>query len=171
MPTTYTAIESIYVSGTQATVSFTNIPNTYTDLVVRYSARSTVSDTQDTIYIDFNNSGGTFYSYTEIQGSSSGVSASTSSNLSAVQTFGPLGATAIANAFSTGEVYIPNYKFADAKPFGWDTTNARYSSSERIHIVSGRWNDGSTITTIRFDLASGSFAANSNFHLYGIKKD
>ena len=49
-------ISSVTVgSGGASSIDFTSIPQTYTDLVVRWSTRGTAATVYDQVYVKFNN--------------------------------------------------------------------------------------------------------------------
>ena len=55
MATTFTKIASVSVgSGGAATMSFTSIPSTYTDIVVKLSARGDAGAISRSVYLTFN---------------------------------------------------------------------------------------------------------------------
>jgi len=80
MALTYTAIATTTVgSGGAASITFSSIPGTYTDLVVKASVRSNQGNIANSLTIQFNGSSANFTSRF-IEGSGSTVSSFTSTN-------------------------------------------------------------------------------------------
>ena len=71
MPATYTLIASNTLSSSAASVTFSAIPATYTDLVLRWSSRTDNASVVDVVLLEFNASGGTAYSTRRIIGTGS----------------------------------------------------------------------------------------------------
>ena len=167
MPTTYTLISSNVLSSIAASVTFSSIPATYTDLVVRFSTRA---DTSNQINLTVNaTSGGTAYSWTRLRGNGSTTASGRSSNDSS---FGLPGASvetaATANTFSSGEVYIPSYTASQSKPMGSFNTQEDNSTTSFINTNAGLYSSNTAISEIKLAAASGNFVSGSSFYLYGI---
>ena len=81
-------------SGGASSVTFSSIPATYTDLVVKYSSRSAGSGVYDSVQLSFNGApSGTSYSYTIGNSGAGGTAAGTA--------FEALGKTASSSTFIT----------------------------------------------------------------------
>ena len=171
MANTYTLIASNTLGSSAASVTFSSIPSTYTDLVVRYSARCNATVQYRLAYIEVN---ATASSYSETYLMSDGSSA-TSVRATAQPFIGYLrvpGTTAAANTFSNGEFYIPSYTASQNKPMS--VFDAAEDNSATGYILSEAvlWSNTDAITSIKFGLdGSGSLVSGSSFFLYGIKKD
>jgi hypothetical protein len=173
MPNTYTLISSNVLSSSAASVTFSSIPSTYTDLVLRMSARGTWGGATG-IYTEFNFNGDTssIHSWTMLTGYGSGgvVSARyTAQNFIAPNVFNGAGSTS--NTFTNIEMYVPNYagnKNKVASIFGVDENN---NTAAEIGAVAGLYSSTSAITSIsiRPDSGAGNFVSGSSFYLYGIK--
>ena len=153
-------------SGGSATITFSTIPSTYTDLKLIYSARNTVSGTQEFIKITFN-SNTSNYSLRSLQGN--GVSPQ--SNNWSFQWIGyAVGSTATASTFSSGEVYIPNYTSSSQKSFSGDNTAENNYSEYQSLLAANLWANTAAITSIDLTMQGGyNFVQYSSFYLYGIK--
>jgi hypothetical protein len=165
---TYTLIESQVLGSTTASVTFSAIPATYTDLVVRASVRSDRANTQDDVRITFNSTT-TNYSYTYLRGS---ASAATSSNAADPYAwFGNIpAATATSNTFGNGELYIPSYTASQNKPSSAIMAmENNVTSPVYLTGVANLWSNSAAISTIYLYLGFGSFVSGSSFYLYGIK--
>jgi hypothetical protein len=170
MPSTYTLISSNVLSSSAASVTFSSIPSTYTDLVLRMSARSDRA-TYTTRYWVLPNGATTSTSYTFINGvgNSTGSASATASKLYVSYL---LGANQLADTFTNAEVYIPNYAGSTKKPmssFGVEENNVA-SGEVEIAATAGLYNSTSAITSLTIGLDSTyNFVSGSSFYLYGIK--
>jgi asparagine N-glycosylation enzyme membrane subunit Stt3 len=170
MPNTYSLISSNVLTSTTASVTFSAIPNTYTDLVVRVSQRNdgTVGNF-DQLSIRLNASGTTTHSRTQLKGDGSAATSTRTSNASTMTLVdGSPTANATANTFASSEFYIPNYAGSTSKPvsgFNGAETNA---TAAELMVIAGLYNSTNAVTDITID-SSGSFVSGSSFYLYGIK--
>ena len=170
MATTYTLISSTTLGSTTASVTFSSIPQTYTDLLLKISPRTTNTSFGETIRIRPNNSTANG-SATILRGFSTGTSSYTYSNVLA--TNNSLGDTATASIFASIDVYIPNYTSSNYKSFSSDAVSEiNNATNGRQDIIASLWSNTAAITSLVFDNDAGSpfsFTANSTFYLYGIK--
>jgi hypothetical protein len=170
MATTYTLISSNVLTSSAASVTFSSIPGTYTDLVVRASVRSNRTDPQDSINLTFNGDASSVYSTTRFRGDGAGVTSNrTSGEAYALMAFGADGATATSNTFSNLELYIPSYTVSQNKPSSIFSVQEDNSTTAYIAATAPLWRNTSAITSIAFVPAIGPFASGSSFYLYGIK--
>jgi hypothetical protein len=170
MATTYTLISSVTVgSGGTSTIEFASIPQTYTDLVLKISARSNrTTAAYGTMTIQFNSSTSNF-TYRDLMGYTSGV-------ISNTDTVGlPAYASTdfqTANTFSNAELYIPNYTSSNNKSYSSDYVNENNSSASEAAImglIAGLWSNSAAITNIKLGFTSGfTFKQHSTAYLYGI---
>ena len=168
---TMTKLQTVYLSsGSQGTISFTNIPQNYTDLCVKVSVRSTYASTYyDNMILTFNGSS-SGYSFARGIGIGNGTSIDgpfvTQSNIY----IGEVPAvTATTSTFSNNEIYLPNYSGNTPKQVNVDKTLENTSTTYILGMVVGLWNNTSPINSINLSLASGSFAQFSEVTLYGVK--
>ncbi len=168
MPATYTLISSNVLSSAAASVTFSAIPATYTDLVVKFAARSAYADVWDGWNFYVNSVSNSVHSFTSIKGN--GATASSDNNSGGDSwynlNFIPA-ANATSNTFSNGEVYFPNYNSSTNKPgsiFQVGETN-----STTAYMAGGAllYNATSAITSITFR-CNANFVSGSSFYLYGI---
>ena len=165
MPT-YKAIASTTVgSGGASSITFSSIPQTYTDLVIKLSTRSGF----DWIRCQFNSSGGTAYSSRWLSGNgSSAGSGSSSGDSSARATI--VGQTDTANTFGNAEVYIPNYTSSNYKSLSGDGVSEANQTAAYAYLTASLWSNTSAITSITLTLENaGNFVQYSTATLYGIK--
>jgi hypothetical protein len=172
MALTYVAIASTTVpSGGQSNIEFTSIPNTYTDLVIRWSLRSTEANnfTDQGFRVTFNNTT-TGYDNQLLFGNLTTPGAATNSNVSALQWVYGNAANSTSSIFAIGEMYIPNYASGRVKSIGSDSFSENNNSGDTVRaFTAGFWNNTSAITSIKLATATGSWVEHSSATLYGIK--
>lgn len=166
MSTTMKLIAKQVLSTTAASVSFTGIPGTYTDLSLLVTARSSTSGAGvDYFSIRFNGVS------TDLSGRS--VYAQNSGTVGSI-TFAPYArlteSTFTANTFSSTSIYIPNYAGSTNKAFSVDTAQENNATTHLLDIVAGLWSSTAAITQVDLVPNVGSFASGSSFFLYGITK-
>jgi hypothetical protein len=162
-------ISSQTLGTAAASVTFSAIPATYTDLVLRMSLNVNIPSVDaDTFYTVFNNDTTTKYSTTFMFGDGSTVASSRQSNAA----FMNLGYNTIpseTNVFSNTEIYIPNYALSVTHPSS--TISAGEGTSFAfLAATAGRYNSATAITQIEIKNIYYSFIAGSSFYLYGISK-
>lgn len=162
---TYIKIASNTVgSGGAASVTFSSIPSTYTDLVVKLSLRNG-TNADNSLGMSFNASSANFTSK-YIQGSGSAAYSFSRSDYFQLAIVNESSSTA--NTFASADVYIPNYRSSNYKSFSIDTATENNSSSANMELVAGLWSNTAAITSITFTAGAGSFAQYSTATLYGI---
>lgn len=160
------AIQTVEVgSGGAAEIDFTNIPQTYTDLVIKLSVRSDRATLVDGFIIRFNNdttSGN--YSNRRLFGTGAAAVSDTSS--------APVffdASTATANTFGNAEIYIPNYTSSNAKSWSSDTVHENNATTAYAGIVAGLWTGTNAITSIKLTSeTSANFVQYTTATLYGV---
>lgn len=170
MPT-YTLIASNTLGSSAASVTFSSIPSTYTDLVLLGSTRTTQNDTEGTIKLTFNNDTGSNYSKTKLEGNGAGPSSTRESNVTSFMTrwYQP-GSLSTSNTFGTWQIYIPNYTSTGNKPFSLDNTaEGNITDPVDRSVTAGLYRGSSAISTIVVSSTSLNLASGSSFFLYGIK--
>lgn len=172
MPATYTLIASNTLSSSAASVTFSAIPATYTDLVLRMSSRQATSNTTDEMVIRYNGITTTTYSTTTVNGQGSTTYSFRASN----QTyFGDLGVSEgnspTASTFGSVEIYIPNYTVAAHIPSsGTSAIENNSATNNWVGATAGLWRNNGPVSSISITAGSSStFNSGSSFFLYGIK--
>ena len=170
MPTTYTLIASNTLSSSAATVTFSAIPNTFTDLVLKWSARSDrTGNDVNAIRIRFNSTT-SLYSSTELWNIGGSAGSSRNSSTSSISGMPTTAADATSNTFASGEIYLPSYLVSQNKPLsGFNAAENNSSSSYQINAVAGLWRYTNAITDVEFASSGFNFVSGSSFFLYGIK--
>jgi hypothetical protein len=172
MAHTYSKIATYTVgSGGVTTVSFLNIPQNYTDLLIKASVRNTRSGAAEAELRWTVNGSEVSYSNRLLQGN--GTSVSTGTTGTTYFYSGEIdAATATANTFGSAEIYIPNYSGSNYKSVSSDTVSENNATSAYATMTAGLRSNTAPITSISFYYtASGIWAQHSTFHLYGIKAE
>ncbi len=178
MPVTYTLIASNTLTSSAASVTFSAIPATYTDLILKYSARSSQSggifDNAITgQYLSINGApSGTSYSNTRVFTDGGTPVSDRRTDSDAVYDWHVPDADATSDTFNNAEIYIPNYTVAQNRPisiFSVAENNATAAGLLSIVGIAGLYRNTTTITSLRIYTAAGNFVSGSSFFLYGIK--
>ena len=166
MANTYTLINSSTVGvGGAASITFSSIPATYMDLLIKTSLRGSRSAINEGVNVSFNGSTSSF-TYRALQGNGSAAS---SFNSTAGYYTDTDGDTAAANTFGNGEIYIPNYAGSNNKSYSADSVAETNNTTIYMQLVAGLWSNTAAITSISFACTVGSFKEYSTAYLYGIK--
>jgi hypothetical protein len=173
MANTFTLISETVLSSSQATITFSSITSTYTDLVVRASVRCNGTgfpDTNDNLRFWFNNSLTNIYSNTYLEGTGSTTGSNTNSLSFIKGNYSANGSTSTSNTFSNIELYIPSYTVSQNKPLSLMTAQENNTTAAYIVATAGLFRSTTAISRIDIDSQNGnSFVSGSSFYLYGIK--
>lgn len=168
---TYQLISSITVgSGGAASMIFTSIPSTFTDLCLVTSARSNVAGTYGTgFYLEFNESAGTAYNTRAIEGYSTSAGSYTTSSAGFINLGAVVGTSQTANAFNSTKVYISNYAGSNNKSISIDNVQGNNSlTAWNNNLSAGLWSNNAAINQIKLTANTGNFVQHSTARLYGI---
>jgi hypothetical protein len=168
MPNTFELIASSTVgAGGAASIDFTSIPQTFTDLVLKVSARGNYAGVGGAFFLEFNGLT-TNLSSRVLEGSGSAVSSFTAA--SRIQNTGATNANNTANTFGNAEFYIPNYRGSTNKSVSVDGTGENNATENYSALTAGLWSNTSAITSIKLLInAASSIVQHSTAYLYGVK--
>lgn len=179
MANTFELIQATTLGSTQASIGFTVIPSTYTDLSVRISARSTAGGGTNWDPLLYRlNSATSGYSTKNLVGNASTTYSSTLTTATSSAAGGTWGrlmdygidtSNQTANTFSSVDIYIPNYAGSSQKSLSMDYAYETNATAAYMELVAGLYTGTSAVTQIDFALLTGSFAANTTAYLYGVK--
>lgn len=163
MANTFELIQAYTVgSGGQASIDFTVIPSTYTDLCLKLSVRST----DDYLTISFNNSSSNLSSRTLGANSSGAFTTSAITGL----TYGLSNSNSwTSNTFSNAEIYIPNYTSSTNKSYSVDAVTENNGTAITLGLTAGLWSNTAAINRITLTQASNNLLQYSTAYLYGVK--
>lgn len=168
-----TLISTVVVgAGGAASIDFTSIPGTYTDLMVVMSARNSSNvgaGSGRDIKININASGiGTSITNRILYGNGSTAASATNTTAQAGFT---VANDETASTFSNNSIYFPNYAGATNKSFSIDTVHELNATGNIMGILAGLWSNTAAITSLSFTMSSGgNFQQYSSATLYGITK-
>jgi len=170
MANTYTLIESKTLATAAANVTFTAIPSTYTDLLIKMSARSDVAGVRDFLYLQFNtDSAGSNYSYTDIVGTGTAAQSGSGGSLSPDRMGMLDGNTATTSTFGNTEIYIPSYTVSQPKPVGSFSILENNATTAYIGSYAYLWRNNAAVNQLVFTTANAAnFMIGSSFYLYGV---
>lgn len=168
MANTMKALQTITVgSGGVATVSFTNIPQNYTDLLVKVSGRTNQAGAVD-YYVVKINGASTNASSLVLYGNGSGASSTQSAS---DITFNAInGNTSTASTFGNSDFIIPNYVGSGTKLFMQDGVSENNATGGVFQfLTSGRSVITAPVTSMTLSQNFGSaFQQFTTFTLYGV---
>jgi hypothetical protein len=162
---TYTPIATTTLGTAAASVTFSSISGSYTDLVVI----SDCSVGSGTLYFGYQVGNGSVdtganYSYTYLLGSGSAASSGLVSSSTILEPFTNTGANNRLNVITSFENY------SNTTTYKTSLTRSNSPSDTRAVTASvGLWRSTSAINTIKiFSIAANNFNVGSTFTLYGI---
>jgi hypothetical protein len=159
MANTYEAIATQTLGSTTASVTFSSIPGTYTDLFIVCENLKYVTGDDDG-YVRFNGDTGNNYSWTQLNGSSSTPTSNRNSNTFGIRSINGMGTVSP----GTTLINVQNYSNATTNK----TTISRHSTNFAGAFV-GLWRNTAAITSVTIvNVGSGGFATGTTFSLYGI---
>jgi hypothetical protein len=152
-------------AGGASSINFTSIPNTYTDLVLKLSMRSSTGALYTGIGLTFNSSSSN-YTFRALQGAGSGtpITFQGSSNY-----IGEANAsTTTANTFNSTKIYIPNYAGSNYKSYSVDNVMETNDTTTYADFFAGLWSDTAAINAISIGVSN--LVQYSTASLYGISR-
>ena len=168
MANTYQLIEAKTLGSSAASIEFTSIPQTYTDLILVYSARTNSGANTDEANLTFN-SNTSNYSWKMLIGNGSSPGHAQDSAVSSIPGIQIPGGTSTSSTFSNGQLYIPNYTSSNYKSVSSEAIAEDNQTTAYIKVVAGLWSNSAAITSVKLSGATGSFVQYSSAYLYGIK--
>ena len=166
MPLQLYKIASSELTTAAASITFSSIPQGYTDLKVVISARTDFASGNDNIKLSFNGSTASFGGK-RLYGSGSAVASDTlTDNQSGIVCNGASGTS---STFNNAELYIPNYLSSNNKSYTIDAVAETNATTTFMYFVAGLRSNTDAISSITFTPQGGTnFVQYSTFTLYGI---
>jgi hypothetical protein len=160
MAATYTPIASITLGTATGSVTFSSIPQTYTDLVLVATGTSTAGNVNANLR--FNSDSGSNYSYTYLSGTGAGAPSSRQSNLTLAYTqgYGWWDQT-------RGQDIIHIMNYSNTTTYKTFLARADFSNNG-VSLTVGLWRSTAAITAIEFRADASTFTVGSTFNIYGI---
>ena len=170
MPDTMTLISSATAgSGGASSFDFTSIPNTYTDLLIKISARVTGGAGVKDIAIQYNGDTGSNYTYVEMVGTGASTSTGTATTVRHNTISPPDNTTA--NTFGNVDIYIPSAftSYQKSSSVSAVAENNSASTDVQLRLQGWLWSGTSAITSIKIFAPGQTMTQYSTAYLYGIK--
>lgn len=166
MAKTYTPIATQTLTTSAASVIFSSIPSTYTDLVLVSNILGNVgSPTDYSIKLTFNNDGTSVYSVTKLTGNGTTATSARNSNLAYIAAWDQ-------GYFSTTQpttIITAVMNYSNSTTFKTAITRGNAAATATQATV-GLWRSTSAITRLDIAAEAGNFGTGSTFTLYGILK-
>jgi hypothetical protein len=164
----YSIATAVVDASGSSSITFSNIPQTYTHLQIRAMARCNAVVTIRNSNIQFNGDTGSNYSIHELSGN--GASTASAGAISQTSTEGFLisGSSVGANIFGVTVIDILDYANANKNTTLRALSGMDYNGAGSIYMYSGVWLNKVPVTSINFAPAS-NYIQYSSFALYGIK--
>jgi len=155
---TYEAIATNTTTALAASVTFSSIPGTYTDLVLVCEGIGT-GDAYP--YIQFNGDTGTNYSSTQIYGDGATATTSRRTNDSKID-------AVIWRTTGRNNIIANVMNYSNSTTFKTFLMHGN-NSSQYVQTTAGLWRNTAAITSLTVFAQYVNFAVGCNFSLYGIK--
>lgn len=166
MPVTYSLIASNTLGAAAASVTFSAIPSTYTDLLVKASVRvASGGAVANSVRLTINSSTAN-QSFRFMRGNGADVGSGSGSTYTLGNAAN--GTTSTASTFSNLELYIPSYTASQNKPISGFWAHENNATTAYIYGEARLWSSTSAITSLSFD-STVNLDAGTSFFLYGIK--
>ena len=149
------------VASPVTSVTFSSIPQGYTDLIIKTSNRTSPAYVWSNI-VSIALNGSTANQTSRNLLNIDGAAASNSLGSFPYWTQGNAGTS---NTFSNSEFYIPNYTSSNFKSISLDHITENNGTTIMQQMSAYLWSSTAAITSIAFN---GDFIANSTFTLYGV---
>jgi len=157
-------IETVDVATATTTVTFSNIPQTYTHLILKNSLRATSATSGGFINLNGSSSG---YAEKILYGDGTTASGANISLAGFVWAHLTALSTSTADTFGSMELLIPNYTSSNYKSICSNSFQENNGVASVIYSEVGIWSNTAAVTSIAITSGS-SFAVNSSFSLYGV---
>jgi hypothetical protein len=148
-------------SAGASSITFSNIPSTYTNLQLRYSLLPSNANTYGIIRFNSDNTASN-YRYQYFGGSGTNPALTNS----AAQAYS--GTYASTTAPAIGIIDFHDYKNTNKFKNTRELCGCDANGSGDILMIANTWKNTNAITSISISINSGNYAANSIFALYGI---
>ena len=159
---------SVGVGGI-ASITFSNIPQNYTDLVVKFEGRIS-SNGEGYPGMRFNGDTGANYSQANLRGNGAAASSSKSTGDTYLSLYAVPGTSYTGGDFSTTDIQIPNYSGNTYKTILCETSTENNATASYPALIAAMWSNSSPVTSITLMTAgTETLAQYTSATLYGIK--
>ena len=162
---TMTLIETKTLTSNTASMEFTSIPQTFTDLVLLISART--ENNNGTLEVYFNTDT-TNSNYTNLRFAGDGSNPYSELNNNPYFSVSTRN-NQTSNTFSSSRIYITNYTSSVAKSISSDATPENNGTSADSMFISGRWTGTVAVNRIFIrPILAANLSSGTTMSLYGI---
>jgi hypothetical protein len=165
MAVTYDPIATTTLGSAQATVTFSSIPQTYTDLILITQGRHNSSGVNKDVYLQFNQDTATNYSSTRLYGDGSSALSDRLTGWTAVWD-GYWSGTDVSGRSMT-ITQIMNY--SNTTTYKTTLTRQQAISHGSVWATVALWRSTSAVTRLDLTIPSVSFDTGTTFSLFGVK--
>jgi hypothetical protein len=155
-------------------ITFNNIPQTFTDLVIKVSQRNTHSGPYEPFVIGFNNDTNTIYSQSSLGGDGSSVNSyrtSGNSYLSYTNNMSVNAATSTTNTFGSLELYMPNYTGSNFKSVIVDSVTENNSATNvATGLLAGLFRSTSAVSRVDVIGYNANISQYTTITIYGVTR-
>lgn len=152
-------------SGNGASLDFTSIPQTYTDLKLVFSGNGTISASGSQVRFNGSSTG---YTGRYLRGTGTAADSHTQVAYGSTAMWGTYFSSSGVTP-TNQEFYIPNYTSANYKSVSVDAVEEGNAATYYAFISAHLWSNTAAITSISVFADSGSLTQYSSATLYGIK--
>jgi hypothetical protein len=158
------------VGSPVSTITFSSIPQAYTDLIVKISARSADGGSvQDRITMKINGNAYGSWNLKYIGNANNSAATYDQTSLGSNNINYMPSSNATGNTFCNTEIYIPNYTSSNYKSMSIDGMMENNSSTVYFGLEAALWSNTAAITQLDFlTAAAANYATNTTFTLYGV---
>jgi hypothetical protein len=159
-------IQSQTLGSATGSIVFSSIPASFTDLIIKVSARSsTAGSSVEPCLLAFNGDSAGYTTRT-LNGTGSGINTSAPARLAF---FAPRAGTT-SNSFSNGKITIPNYLLSINKNYISETVSANNGGECWMSLITAVWANTDAINSVTFTPTANNFEAGTMISLYGVLK-
>ena len=160
---TMTALQTITLGSAASTLTFTSIPQTYTDLILVANVQGTTGGNGTCLQFNGDTSSG-LYSYTLIDGNGSTASSARATGQNVIQ-------SGLVDNVNWGVQILQIMNYSNTTTY--KTVLGRGNDMTQLRATSGLWRNTAAITSVTVYSAPNAynFIAGSTFTLYGIAAD
>ena len=165
--------QTVTTVGGVASITFNNIPQTFTDLVIMPSFRATTNG--GVVVVNANiivngDTASTAYSINGFGGNGSSTYFERASSQNTLKLGFLVSSIGTANYFSTNTITVGDYTSTKVKPWISETCTENNATANWTGMYAGIYRSSLPITKIAFTSDAGNIAQNSTITLYGIGK-
>ena len=166
MAATFTPIASVTLGTAAGTVTFSSIPQTYTDLFIVTSFANTSAN--QGAFMRFNSDTGSNYSRTYLLGDGAGAYSGRASNQSSILIESSMYVGTTLNTSMQSNINIMNYSNSTTNKTTLSRAGSQGAAFPGTDMIVGLWRNTAAITNVDIVCTSNTFLAGSTFNLYGI---